>query len=35
MRKVPFPHPGSILMHEFLQSMGITQYRLAKSIGVP
>ena len=35
MRKVPFPHPGSILMHEFLQSMGITQYRLAKAIGVP
>lgn len=35
MRKIPYPHPGSILMHEFLQPMGITKYRLAKSIGVP
>ena len=35
MRKIPYPHPGSILMHEFLEPMGITQYRLAKSIGVP
>jgi len=35
MRTVPYPHPGSILRHEFLEPMGITQYRLAKSIGVP
>lgn len=35
MRKVPYPHPGQILMHEFLEPMGITQYRLAKEIGVP
>ncbi|MEW6764194.1 MAG: HigA family addiction module antitoxin [Pseudomonadota bacterium] len=28
-------HPGEILLHEFLEPMGITQYRLAKSIGVP
>jgi len=35
MRTVPYPHPGSILLHEFLEPMGITQYRLAKSIGVP
>jgi antitoxin HigA-1 len=27
-------HPGEILMKDFLQPMGITQYRLAKSIGV-
>jgi antitoxin HigA-1 len=27
-------HPGEILMEDFLQPMGITQYRLAKSIGV-
>ena len=28
-------HPGEILMEDFLKPMGITQYRLAKSIGVP
>ena len=27
-------HPGEILNEEFLIPMGITQYRLAKSIGV-
>lgn len=35
MRQVPYPHPGEILMEEFLKPMGITQYRLAKEIGVP
>lgn len=35
MRKVPYPHPGEILLNEFLKPMGITQYRLAKEIGVP
>ena len=35
MRKVPYPSPGEILMEEFLKPMGITQYRLAKEIGVP
>lgn len=35
MRKVSYPHPGKILMEEFLKPMGITQYRLAKEIGVP
>jgi addiction module HigA family antidote len=35
MRKVPYPHPGEILLEEFLNPMGITQYRLAKEIGVP
>jgi len=28
-------HPGEILLEEFLSPMGITQYRLAKDIGVP
>lgn len=28
-------HPGEILLEEFLDPMGITQYRLAKSIKVP
>lgn len=28
-------HPGEILLEEFLKPMGISQYRLAKSTGVP
>ena len=28
-------HPGEILMEEFLKSMEISQYRLAKDINVP
>ena len=35
MRKVPYPHPGEILLEEFLKPMSITPYRLAKEIGVP
>jgi len=35
VRKVTYPHPGEILLEEFLKPMGITQYRLAKEIGVP
>lgn len=27
-------HPGEILMEEFLRPMGISQYRLARDIGV-
>ena len=34
-RKIPYPTPGEILLEEFLEPMGITQYRLAKEIGVP
>jgi len=33
-REIPYPTPGDILRHEFLEPMGITQYRLAKAIGV-
>ena len=35
MRSVPYPHPGEILLEEFLKPLGITQYRLAKEIAVP
>jgi addiction module HigA family antidote len=35
MRKVPYPKPGEVLLHEFLEPMGISAYRLAKDIGVP
>ena len=34
-RKIPLATPGEILLHDFLEPMGITQYRLAKEIGVP
>ena len=35
VREIAYPTPGEILVEEFLKPMGITQYRLAKSIGVP
>ena len=37
MKKHDLPpvHPGEILLEDFLNPMGITRYRLAKSIGVP
>ena len=28
-------HPGEILLEEFLKPMGLSQYRVAKDIGVP
>lgn len=28
-------HPGEILLEEFLEPMGISQYRLAKDVSVP
>jgi len=34
-RKVPLAAPGEILLEEFLKPLGVTQYRLAKEIGVP
>lgn len=34
MRTVAYPTPGEILLEEFLKPMAITQYRLAKEIGV-
>ena len=35
MRDFQPTHPGEILLEEFLKPMGISQYRLAKDIGVP
>ena len=32
--KLPPIHPGEILSEEFLRPMGISQYKLAKAIGV-
>ena len=33
--KLPPVHPGEILTEDFLKEMGITQHKLAVSIGVP
>ena len=33
-KKLPPIHPGEILRSEFLEQMGISQYRLAKDISV-
>ena len=35
-RKLLVPvHPGEVLLEEFLEPLGLTQYRLAKSLSVP
>ena len=34
-RQIPYPHPGEILVEEFLKPMNISAYRLAKEIRVP
>lgn len=33
--RLPPVHPGEVLLEEFLKPLGISQYRLAKDIGVP
>jgi addiction module HigA family antidote len=35
MRKLEPITPGEILLEEFLKPMALSQYRLAKEIGVP
>ena len=34
-KRLPAISPGEMLLEEFLNPMGISQYRLAKEIGVP
>jgi hypothetical protein len=34
-RQILLATPGEILLEEFLKPLGVTQYRLAKEIGVP
>ena len=34
-RQVPLVHPGEILLKDWLEPMGLSQYALAKAIGVP
>ena len=33
-RKLAAVHPGSVLLFDFIEPMGITRYRVAKAIGV-
>ncbi len=35
MRELPPVHPGEILLEEFLKPLEMSQYALAKAIGVP
>ena len=36
MKKTMAPiHPGEVLLYEFLEPLGVTQHRVAVSIGVP
>jgi antitoxin HigA-1 len=35
IKKLPPISPGEMLLEEFLKPMGLSQYRLAKEIGVP
>jgi antitoxin HigA-1 len=34
-KKMPPVHPGEVLLKDFLEPMGITQYRLAHATSVP
>ena len=33
--QLPNPHPGEVLLEEFLRPMGLSQTALARAIGVP
>jgi addiction module HigA family antidote len=33
--QIPPTHPGEILLHDFLEPLGLSQYALAKAIDVP
>lgn len=35
MATTHFSHPGVFLLEEYLEPMGISQYRVAKDIGIP
>jgi len=34
-RDFPPPHPGEVLAEDFLRPLGLSQYALARAIGVP
>lgn len=33
--KLPPVHPGEVLLEDFMKPLGLSQYRVAKDIGVP
>jgi antitoxin HigA-1 len=35
MDKLPPIHPGEVLLEDFMKPLGVSQYRVAKDIGVP
>jgi addiction module HigA family antidote len=35
MEKLPPVHPGEVLLEDFIKPLGLSQYRVAKDIGVP
>lgn len=34
-QKMPPIHPGEVLQQDFLEPLGVSQYRIARDIGVP
>jgi len=35
MERLPPVHPGEVLLEDFMKSLGLSKYRVAKDIGVP
>lgn len=35
MDRLPPVHPGQVLLEDFIKPLGLSQYRVAKDIGVP
>ena len=35
MNRLPPIHPGEVLLEDFMKPLGLSQYRVAKDIGVP
>jgi len=35
MGRLPPVHPGEVLLEDFMKPLGLSQYRVAKDIGVP
>jgi antitoxin HigA-1 len=35
VEKLPPVHPGEVLLHDFLEPLGLSQYRLAHDLSVP
>ena len=33
-KQIPVPHPGETLLEDFMQPLGLSQYRVAKDLGV-